>query len=70
MNAGGLIQVADEIEGYRPERTKAAVARIFTTTQDVFELADAEGQTPGAAAVTLAERRIARIGRLRRILLP
>ncbi|MDT3445013.1 MULTISPECIES: Glu/Leu/Phe/Val dehydrogenase [unclassified Pseudofrankia] len=70
VNAGGLIQVADEIGGYRVDRAKAAASRIFTTTQDVFELADAEGQTPGAAAVTLAERRIAGIGRLRRILLP
>ncbi|MBL7495397.1 Glu/Leu/Phe/Val dehydrogenase [Frankia sp. CNm7] len=70
VNAGGLIQVADEIEGYHPERAKAAAARIFRTTQAVFELADAEGQTPAAAAATLAERRIAGIGRLRRILLP
>jgi len=70
VNAGGLIQVADEVEGYRADRTKSAVARIFTTTQKVFQLADAEGQTPGAAAITLAERRITDVGRLRRILLP
>jgi valine dehydrogenase (NAD+) len=70
VNAGGLIQVADEIEGYREDRARAAAARIFTTTRDVFALADAEGQTPAAAAATLAERRIVGIGRLRRILLP
>ncbi|WP_045876995.1 Glu/Leu/Phe/Val dehydrogenase dimerization domain-containing protein [Pseudofrankia sp. DC12] len=70
VNAGGLIQVADEIEGYRADRAKASAARIFRTTRNVFELAEAEGQTPGAAAVTLAERRMTGIGRLRRILLP
>jgi len=70
VNAGGLIQVADEIEGYRADRAKASAARIFRTTRTVFELAEAEGQTPGAAAVTLAERRMTGIGRLRSILLP
>jgi valine dehydrogenase (NAD+) len=70
VNAGGLIQVADEVGGYRAERAKAAVARIFHTTRDVLALAESEGQTPGAAAVTLAERRIATVGRLRRIMVP
>jgi len=70
VNAGGLIQVADEIEGYRPERAKASASRIFQTTRSVFELAESEGQPPGVAAVTLAERRMTGIGRLRQILLP
>jgi valine dehydrogenase (NAD+) len=70
VNAGGLIQVADEIAGYRAERAKSSASRIFQTTRSVFELAESEHQTPGAAAVTLAERRMADIGRLRGILLP
>jgi len=70
VNAGGLIQVADEIEGYRAERAKASASRIFQTTRSVFELAESEGQPPGVAAVTLAERRMTGIGRLRQILLP
>jgi valine dehydrogenase (NAD+) len=70
VNAGGLIQVADEVEGYRPERARAVVARIFQTTLDVFGLADAAGRTPGAAAELLARRRITDIGRLRQIMPP
>jgi valine dehydrogenase (NAD+) len=70
VNAGGLIQVADEISGYLPARARARAARIFRTTMDVFALADTAGRTPAAAAETLAERRMADIGRLRRILVP
>lgn len=72
VNAGGLIQVTDELGdgGYRPERAKAAAARIYQTTLDVFALAEAEGRTPAAAASAYAERRMAGIARLRRILVP
>jgi valine dehydrogenase (NAD+) len=70
VNSGGLIQVADEIEGYSPQRARARAARIFDTTTEVFRLADDEGVTPAEAAERLAERRMADVGRLRRILLP
>jgi valine dehydrogenase (NAD+) len=70
VNAGGLIQVADEIEGYSPQRARARAARIFDTTTEVFRLADAEAVTPVEAAERLAERRMADVGRLRRFLLP
>ncbi|CAI7980184.1 MULTISPECIES: Glu/Leu/Phe/Val dehydrogenase dimerization domain-containing protein [Parafrankia] len=70
VNAGGLIQVADEIEGYSPERARARAARIFDTALDIFRLAEAEGATPAVAAGRFAERRMTDIGRLRGILLP
>ncbi|EFC83740.1 Glu/Leu/Phe/Val dehydrogenase [Parafrankia sp. EUN1f] len=70
VNAGGLIQVADEIEGYSPERARARAARIFDTTSDVLDLAAAEAVTPAVAAGRFAQRRMADIGRLRGILLP
>jgi valine dehydrogenase (NAD+) len=70
VNAGGLIQVADEIEGYREERARHSAARIFDTSLKVFALADDEGVPPAVAADRLAERRMADIGRLRGFYLP
>jgi valine dehydrogenase (NAD+) len=69
-NAGGLIQVADEIEGFSFERAKAKASKIFDTTLEVFRLADAEGVPPAVAADRLAERRMTDVGRLRTFLLP
>ena len=69
-NAGGLIQVEDEIRGFVFERAKAKARRIFDTTLEIFRIADVEGIPPAAAADRLAERRIADISRLRSILLP
>jgi valine dehydrogenase (NAD+) len=70
VNSGGLIQVADEIEGYSEPRARAKAAEIFDTTQRIFSLAEAEGVPPSVAADTLAERRMEQIGALRRIRLP
>jgi valine dehydrogenase (NAD+) len=66
-NAGGVVQVADEIEGFRFERAKAKAALIFDTTLSVFRLADSEGVPPAVAADRLAERRMADVSRLRSI---
>jgi valine dehydrogenase (NAD+) len=70
VNSGGLIQVADEIEGYSEARATAKAARIFDTTLRIFDLATAERVPPSVAADRLAERRMEQIGGLRRILLP
>jgi valine dehydrogenase (NAD+) len=69
-NAGGLIQVADEIEGFRFERAKAKAATIHDTTLAIFQLAQEEGVPPAVAADRMAERRMAEVGRLRTVLLP
>jgi len=66
VNSGGLIQVADEIEGYSEPRARAKAAEIFDTTRRVFALAAEEGVPPAVAADRLAERRMSEIGRLRR----
>jgi valine dehydrogenase (NAD+) len=68
VNSGGVIQVADEIEGFNFERAKARAARIFDTTRQIFELAEQDGVPPAVAADHLAERRMAEVGRLRKIL--
>ena len=65
VNAGGLIQVADEIEGFQFERAKAHAAKIYDTTRQVFAIAADEGVPPAVAADRFAERRMTEIGRLR-----
>jgi valine dehydrogenase (NAD+) len=70
VNSGGLIQVADELQGFSFERAKARASRIFDVTRDVFELAAGEGVPAVVAADRLAERRMNEVGRLRGIWLP
>jgi valine dehydrogenase (NAD+) len=65
VNAGGLIQVADEIEGFNFDRAKAHAAKIYDTTRRVFAIAAEEGVPPAVAADRFAERRMTEIGRLR-----
>jgi len=65
VNAGGLIQVADELEGFSFDRAQQRAEKIFDATRRVFALAEAEGVPPAVAADRLAERRMSEIGRLR-----
>ncbi len=67
VNSGGLIQVADELEGFSFDRAQQRASGIFETTLGVFELAAAEGVPPAVAADRLAERRMRDVGRLRGI---
>lgn len=70
VNAGGLIQVADELEGASFERAQQRAAGIFDTTLRVFEFAASDGVPPAIAADRLAERRMREVGRLRGVWLP
>jgi valine dehydrogenase (NAD+) len=67
VNAGGVIQVADEIEGFSMDRARAKAGGIFDTTRRIFALAADEGVPPAVAADRLAEQRMSGIGRLRGI---
>jgi valine dehydrogenase (NAD+) len=67
VNSGGVIQVADEIEGFNFSRAKAKAGQIFDTTKRIFALAGEEGVPPAVAADRLAERRMAEVGRLQAI---
>jgi valine dehydrogenase (NAD+) len=67
VNSGGLIQVADELEGFSFERAKQRATGIFDTTRRVFELAREEQVPPAVAADRLAEQRMRDVGRLRSI---
>jgi valine dehydrogenase (NAD+) len=67
VNAGGVIQVADELAGFNFDRARAATEQIFATTARVLSIADSDGVPPSVAADRLAERRMSDVGRLRGI---
>jgi len=69
VNSGGVIQVADELDGFSFERAQQRASGIFETTRRVFETARRDGVPPAIAADRLAERRIHDVGRLRGIYL-
>lgn len=58
VNAGGVIQVYDELLGFDFERAKRRAAGIFDTTREVLRLAEDEGVPAATAADRLAERRM------------
>ena len=62
INAGGLISVAHAVVGEDASDSKAwsAVCRIGAVLSEIFDRAEAEGQSPGAIADQLAIERIAR----------
>lgn len=58
VNAGGVINIAQEKGGYDRTRADERIRGIHDTVLRVLDLADAEGITTAAAADLLAERRI------------
>ena len=67
VNAGGLINVADELQGYSPERAKAKVEGIYNAVRDIFHRAKADGVPTSEAADRIAKDRMRDISRLRLI---
>jgi leucine dehydrogenase len=65
INAGGLINVAEELIGYDRERAMKKVEGIYRTLRETFRRAQLDGVTPAAAANRLAEERIERVSRVR-----
>ncbi|MFI2377835.1 Leu/Phe/Val dehydrogenase [Streptomyces sp. NPDC018964] len=59
VNAGGVIQVADELHGFDFDRCKAKASKIFDTTLAIFARAKEDGIPPAAAADRIAEQRMA-----------
>ena len=70
INAGGLINVADELRGYDRARAMARVEGIYRALRAVFLLATQERISTSRAADRFAEDRIDRIGRLRSYWVP
>ena len=67
INAGGLINVYCEIEGYNHERAMSMAEQIGTKLHLVFEIARQEHIPTYRAADRLAERRIEAVRRLKRL---
>ena len=70
INAGGLINVADELIGYDPERAMKRVEEVYRTLREVFRRARLDQVTPAEAAGRLAEDRIRGVGRVRLLWVP
>ena len=66
INAGGLMNVNGELEGWSAERAHRKAGEIYDTMLRVFELAKEEGLPTYRAADRLAERRIAMAAKLKR----
>ncbi len=58
INAGGLINVCHEREGYNKERAWKHVERIFDTIKMVLERSASENKTPSFVANRIAEERV------------
>ncbi|CAE79876.1 Glu/Leu/Phe/Val dehydrogenase [Bdellovibrio bacteriovorus] len=65
INAGGLMNVFVELEGYSPERAFEKTKRVYDNILKVYEIAKRDGIGTHTAADRLAEERINTIGRLK-----
>lgn len=65
INAGGLINVADELQGYNETRARARVQSIYRTLREIFHIARDRHISTAAAADRFAEERINKVGRIR-----
>lgn len=66
-NAGGLIQVADEIQGYNPERVKHQIEAIYDLLLTVFKEADDTERSTMAVALDHVRQRLTDVHAIRRI---
>lgn len=70
INSGGLINVADELEGYHAERAQKRVEGIYEIMGQIFNLARTHHIPTYRAADRLAEERIASMRQVRSTFLP
>lgn len=64
VNAGGIINIADELHGYDWNRAVNAIDHIYDNVTRVFDTAEARGVNPNTAAIEVAEERIKTIGEI------
>jgi leucine dehydrogenase len=65
INAGGVINVSAEMEGYNEGRVNSAVEKIYGRTLDIFALSEAEKIHTQAAAMIIAEKRLKDMAQLK-----
>lgn len=69
INAGGVMNVADELQGYNRERALKKVETIYDNIMRVFEIAERDGIPSYKAADRMAEERIAQMAKSRSMFL-
>ena len=67
INAGGLINVADELEGYNETRATKRVMRIYDSVKKIIAISKRDGVPTNVAADTLALERIDAISSIERL---
>lgn len=67
VNAGGLIQVADELHGPNPERVLARTTGIFDILLKVYQVAEDQGVATSVAANHVVEQRLKIVADLKQI---
>ncbi len=65
INAGGLINVSAELDGYNKERVLGQVEKIYNRTLEIFATAEAEKIHTQRAAIRLAEKRLRDIAQVK-----
>ena len=65
INAGGIINISIELDGYNRDRAMNTVAKIYNRTLEIFDLAEKEKVHTQLAAMRIAEKRIKDIATLR-----
>lgn len=65
INAGGLINVSSELNGYNRQRAMRATEKIYDVTLQIFKTAKHQNITTQKAAMRIAEKRISDIGKLK-----
>ncbi len=67
INAGGLINVANELEGYRQDRAMKQAEGIYDVLKKIIEISKKENIPTHFASNKIAEERVRRIGSIRKI---
>lgn len=62
INAGGIITVYAEVEGYNMQKTMEETAKIYDTTLNILNTAKEQNITTAQAALNVAMERIAAVG--------
>ena len=71
INAGGLINVANEIEGYNRERAfTQAKEGIYDTLMKIYQESEDDNVTTHMAALKVAKKRISDVSKLKNVYLP
>ncbi len=67
INAGGLINVSNELEGYRQDRAMKQAEGIYEVLEGVFKLSEDQKVPTHIASNKIADDRLSQIGSIRKI---